>query len=58
MRKFFKTVAVVTVFSISEKFLREECKNLYDYSESIDEVLDYVERDKCIEKDVHDLKFS
>ena len=44
--------------SVSEKFLREECRNLYDYSDSIDEVLDYVETDKRIEKDVHDLKFS
>ena len=44
--------------SVKEKFLREECKNLYDYSDSIDEVLDYIEGDKRIVKDVHDLKFS
>lgn len=44
--------------AIKEKFLREECKNLYDYSTSIDEVLDYVEKDERTKKDVHDLKFS
>ena len=44
--------------SVSEKFLREECKNLYDYSSSIDEVLDYIESDKRITKEVADLKFS
>lgn len=43
-------------FSIEQEFINDNCKNLYGYSDSIDGVLEYIENDKQVKMDVHDLK--
>lgn len=42
--------------AVKEKFIREECKILYDYTSDIDELFEYIENDKRIIRNVHDLK--
>ena len=44
--------------SVKEKFISENCKTLYDYSNNIDEILDYIENDDRKTNDVHDLKLG
>lgn len=44
--------------SVSERFIREDCKMLYRYSTNMAEIFDYIENDKRIKKDVHDLKIG
>ena len=44
--------------SVDEKFIRQGCKELYLYTTNISEALDYVENDKRIKKDVHELKIG
>lgn len=44
--------------SVKEKFINQECYDLYLYSNKIDEVLDYVEKDERRQKNVHDLKLG
>lgn len=39
-----------------ERFIRKDCRLLYCHSENPEEVLDYIENDKQIRRDVHDLK--
>ncbi len=41
-----------------KRFIREQCKSLYFYSDNMNEIIDYLENDKRIKKDVHDLKFG
>ena len=42
--------------SVNEKFIRPECKALYDYTDNVDELFSYIENDRRIIRDVHDLK--
>lgn len=42
--------------SMDQGFIREDCKKLYGYSNTPDGVLSYIENDKQIRRDVHDLK--
>ena len=44
--------------SVKEKFISENCKTLYDYSDKTDEILDYIENDERKINDVHDLKLG
>ncbi len=44
--------------SVDERFIREECENLYIYSDDMKEIFEYLENDKRIKKDVHDLKLG
>ncbi len=44
--------------SVKEKFINQECYDLYLYSNKIDEVLDYIEKDERRQKNVHDLKLG
>ena len=44
--------------SVNKRFVREKCKELYGYSDNIDKVLEYIENDKRIAGNVHDLKFG
>ena len=41
---------------IEQGFMKEDCKLLYCYSDSLETVIDYIETDKQIKRDVHDLK--
>ncbi len=42
--------------SVQQGFIRNDCKHLYNYSDSIDATLSYIENDEQIKRDVHDLK--
>ena len=44
--------------SVKEKFINRDCYNLYLYSDNATEILDYVENDERIKKDVHELKLG
>ncbi len=43
-------------FSISEQFIADNCKDLYYYSNSAADILSYIENDKGVEYNVHELK--
>ncbi len=42
--------------SFEERFIRNDCRLLYGYSDTPEGVLEYIENDKQIKRDVHDLK--
>ena len=42
--------------SVKEKFICETCNELCNYTDNIDEVFSYIENDRRIVRDVHDLK--
>lgn len=44
--------------SVEEKFINQECMDLYDYSDNASEILDYIENDNQTARDVHDLKLG
>lgn len=44
--------------AVTEKFIRPACKELYDYTDNLDELFSYIENDKRIVRDVHDLKIG
>ena len=44
--------------SVKEKFINQECYDLYFYSDKIDEILDYIEKGESAKKDVHELKLG
>ncbi len=44
--------------SMKERFIRENCRDLYFYSDNPGEILDYIENDKQIQRDVHELKLG
>ena len=44
--------------SMKEKFIRENCKDLYFYSDDAEEIFDYLEGDDTDSLDVHDLKLG
>lgn len=43
-------------YSQKQKFIREECSLIYCISDDPEEVLNYIENDKRIKRDVHELK--
>ena len=43
-------------FSISQKFIKDNCKKLYGYETDAKKVLEYIENDKQLSFDVHDMK--
>ena len=55
-KNYYRTMENFFSIAVQEGFIQEECAALYTYSDSIDEVLEYVEKDERAEKDVHDLK--
>lgn len=42
--------------AVKEKFLGKECKSLYDYTDNMDKVFEYIETDKRILRDVNEVK--
>lgn len=44
--------------AVSEKFIRPTCKELYDYTDNLEEVFSYLENDERLVRDVHDLKLG
>lgn len=43
-------------YSMEKRFIRDNCKRLYCYSEDVDEILGYIENDKQIKHAVSELK--
>jgi len=53
---YYKNLDAFLEDAYKEKFIREDCRLLYCYSDDADEILDYIENDKRVQRDVHDLK--
>lgn len=56
INNYYKKLEEFLDFSIEQDFIKDNCKQLYGYSDSIDGVLEYIENDKQIQMDVHELK--
>lgn len=56
INNYYKKLEEFLDFSIEQDFIKDNCKQLYGYSDSIDGVLEYIENDKQIKMDVHELK--
>ncbi len=55
---YYKKMDEFLQMSVREKFISENCKYLYDYSDKVDEILDYIENDDRVSRDVHDMKLG
>ncbi|MBQ2932174.1 MAG: TIGR00730 family Rossman fold protein [Clostridia bacterium] len=55
---YYKKLEEFLKISVEERFIRDDCKNLYFYSTDIDRILSYIENYHCENLDVHDLKLS
>lgn len=53
---YYKKLEEFLEISMKEKFIKDNCKILYLYSDSADEVIEYIEKDKQTRYDVHALK--
>lgn len=53
---YYRELIALLQYSIDQKFVRADCKELYFYSNSAEEILDYVENDDQRKRNVHDLK--
>ncbi len=53
---YYKNMDAFLEVAYKEKFIREDCRELYCYSDDADVILDYIENDERIKRDVHDLK--
>ena len=42
--------------AFEERFIRKDCRLLYEKCKTVEETLDYIENDERIQRDVHDLK--
>jgi len=43
-------------YAMEERFIRDNCKLIYGYSDDVEKIFEYIEQDKQIRHDVHDLK--
>jgi len=55
---YYKELNDFLSLSVKEKFINQQCYDLYIYSSDSNEILDYVEKDERVKKDVHDLKLG
>ena len=53
---YYKKLEAFLDTALDQKFINENCKNLYYYAKSAEDAVSYIENDKQIKKDVHDLK--
>jgi len=53
---YYRNMDAFLEVAYKEQFIREDCRELYCYSDNSDVILDYIENDQRIERDVHDLK--
>lgn len=58
IKNYYKGLEAFLESSVDENFIRGGCKDLYFYSTDCGEILDYIENDEQIKKDVHDLKLG
>lgn len=55
---YYKKLEEFLKVSVEERFIRDDCKKLYFYNISANEILNYIERDEQIKQNVHDLKIG
>lgn len=55
---YYKDLEKFLTFAMEEKFIRENCKSLYFYSDKPEEILHYIENDEKENLDVHDMKLG
>ncbi len=53
---YYKKLEDFLKLSMDEGFIREDCKKLYGYCDTVKGAIEYIENDKQIKRDVHDLK--
>lgn len=53
---YYKKLEEFLDFSIKQKFIKDNCKKLYGYETDPQKVFEYIENDKQIKFDVHDMK--
>lgn len=53
---YYKRLQDFLLYSIKEEFIKDNCTQLYGYSDTIDGVLDYIENDRGVKFNVHDVK--
>ncbi len=53
---YYKNMDAFLEVAYHEQFIREDCRELYCYSDDAEEILDYIENDERKQHDVHDLK--
>ena len=55
---YYKNLEAFLQLSVDEKFIRDGCKNLYEYHDTPDGVLDFLENYQKPQLDVHELKLG
>ncbi len=58
INNYYKKLEEFLEVSVEEQFIRGGCKDLYFYSTDIDEIITYLEKDKHIKADVHEVKIG
>lgn len=53
---YYKKLEEFLDFSITQKFIKDNCKKLYGYETDPEKVFEYIENDKQIRFDVHEMK--
>ena len=53
---YYKNLEDFLDIALQQKFINVNCKDLYYYTNSAEDAISYIENDKQIRKDVHDLK--
>lgn len=53
---YYKKLENFLEIAMEQKFIRDNCKLLYDYSDKAEKIFEYIEQDKQIKHDVHELK--
>lgn len=55
---YYKRLQEFLLYSIDEEFIKDNCVQLYGYSDTVEGVLDYIENDKGVKFNVHDVKLG
>ena len=55
---YYKRLQDFLLYSIDEEFIKDNCVQLYGYSDTVEGVLDYIENDKGVKFNVHDVKLG
>ena len=58
MNDYYVHLEAFLELAMKEKFIRENCRDLYFYSKNAEEIFDYIEGDSTDSLDVHDLKLG
>lgn len=56
MNDYYRHIENFLKYAMEEGFIRENCRELYCYTTSLDGVFKYIDSDKQLKRDVHDLK--